>query len=77
MDPGSDTVYQLKVTLEEIEPPIWRRVLVPSGITFHKLHKIIQAAFGWQDHHLFDFDFGEVVVHLPGSDYAPGSCMGA
>jgi len=47
-------VYQLKITLREIEPPIWRRVLVLSDITFYKLHKTIQAAFGWQDYHLKD-----------------------
>lgn len=65
-------VYQLKVTLEEIRPPIWRRILVPSGITFLKLHKIIQAAFGWQDYHLYDFNFGDVVVFIPDPDCAPG-----
>lgn len=73
---GSNVVYQLKITLEEIEPPIWRRVLVPQGITFYKLHKIIQAAFGWQDYHLFDFDFGDVAVHIPDPDYAPGELHG-
>lgn len=72
----SDTVYQLRITLEEIEPPIWRRVLVPSGITFLRLHKIIQAAFGWQDYHLFNFDFGDIVVHIPDPDYAPGELYG-
>jgi len=39
---------------------------------FTKLHKIIQAAFGWQDYHLFRFDFDDVVVHVPDPDYAPG-----
>ncbi|MEW5920361.1 MAG: plasmid pRiA4b ORF-3 family protein [Bacillota bacterium] len=72
----SKAVYQLKITLQEIEPPIWRRVLVPSGITFYKLHKIIQVAFGWQDYHLFDFNFGDVVVHIPDPDYAPEELYG-
>ncbi|SHI88436.1 plasmid pRiA4b ORF-3 family protein, partial [Desulfofundulus thermosubterraneus] len=35
-----------------------------------------QAAFGWQDYHLFDFDFGDVVVHVPDPDYAPGELYG-
>jgi len=69
-------VYQLKITLMEIEPPIWRRILVPQNITFYKLHKIIQASFGWQDYHLFDFDLGDVVVHIPDPDYAPGELYG-
>jgi hypothetical protein len=74
---STNVVYQLKITLEEIEPPIWRRVLVPAGITFHKLHKIIQAAFGWQNYHLFNFDFGDAVVHLPDYDYVPGELYGS
>ncbi|HHW39724.1 MAG TPA: plasmid pRiA4b ORF-3 family protein [Syntrophomonadaceae bacterium] len=69
-------VYQLKITLLEIEPPIWRRILVPQNITFYKLHKIIQASFGWQDYHLFNFDLGDVVVHIPDPDYAPGELYG-
>ena len=73
---GPNIVYQLKITIQEIEPPIWRQILVPSGITFHKLHKIIQVAFGWQDYHLFNFDFGDVVVHVPDPDYAPGELYG-
>jgi hypothetical protein len=52
-----------------IEPAIWRRLLVPSGITFHKLHKIIQAAFGWQDYHLYRFDFDDTVVDIPDPEY--------
>lgn len=73
---GPNTAYQLKITILGIEPPIWRRVLVPTVITFHKLHKIIQAAFGWQDCHLFNFDFGDVVIHVPDPDYAPGEQYG-
>lgn len=54
--------YQVKITIRGIEPPIWRRLLVPSGITFHKFHKVIQAAFGWLDYHLFLFDFEDFIV---------------
>ena len=62
-------IYQIKVTIIHIEPAIWRRLLVPSGITFNKLHKIIQAAFGWQDYHQYNFDFGDTVVDIPDPDY--------
>ena len=70
------TVYQLKITLKEIEPPIWRQILVPQDITFYKLHKIIQAAFGWLDYHLFEFRFDDVVVHIPDPEYAPDELHG-
>lgn len=45
-------MYIIKVTIMEIEPPVWRRLLVPENITFSKLHRIIQASFGWQNYHL-------------------------
>ena len=46
---------QLKITLQDSRPPIWRRVLVNSGITFWDLHGIIQDLFGWEDEHLHSF----------------------
>jgi hypothetical protein len=57
-------VYQLKITLRGVKPPIWRRVLVPSDITLGELHSIIQIAMGWTDSHLHLFRLGE-------TEYAP------
>ena len=54
------TVHQLKVTLKDIKPPVWRRVQVPSIITLADLHLVIQAAFGWWDYHLHEFDIGGI-----------------
>ena len=53
-DPG--VVHQLKITLRGIRPPVWRRVVVAGGETLHHLHDVIQAAFGWYDSHLHEFD---------------------
>jgi hypothetical protein len=30
-------------------------VVVPESFTFHRFHKVIQAAFGWSDCHLYQF----------------------
>ncbi|MDJ0712910.1 MAG: plasmid pRiA4b ORF-3 family protein [Prochloraceae cyanobacterium] len=49
------TVYQLKITLRYIKPPIWRRVQVQSSTTLSHLHLIIQAAMGWYNCHLHQF----------------------
>ncbi|ADL03006.1 plasmid pRiA4b ORF-3 family protein [Lacrimispora saccharolytica] len=49
--------YQLKITIKGSKPPIWRRVLVPEGITFGKLHQMIQTAFCWSDGYLYEFEF--------------------
>jgi len=51
----STSILQLKVTLENIRPPIWRRVLAESNITLGDLHLIIQAIMPWQNYHLHTF----------------------
>ena len=49
------TVYQLKVSLRDISPMIWRRLLVTNFTTIAQLHHILQTAMGWQDLHLHQF----------------------
>ena len=51
--------YTLKITLLEVEPPIWRRVIVPGDISLDRLHDVIQIVMGWEDYHLHVFTFGE------------------
>lgn len=58
-------VYQLKVTLCNARPPIWRRIQVPSDITLGKLHRILQAAMGWTDSHLHRFEVKGVSFGAP------------
>jgi hypothetical protein len=50
-----DDILQLKITLSDTKPPIWRRVLVDKNYTFYDLHLIIQVAMGWENCHLFEF----------------------
>ncbi|BCV20697.1 plasmid pRiA4b ORF-3 family protein [Moorella sp. Hama-1] len=52
---ANENIYQIKVTLKRIKPPIWRRVQVPGGITLAKLHKILQVVMGWYNRHLYQF----------------------
>ena len=49
---------QMRVTLAEIEPEIWRRLVVPRTFDLGQLHHVIQAAFGWWDYHLHQFMIG-------------------
>lgn len=48
-------IYQIKVTLDNIGPPIWRRILVSGNTTLLKLHDIMQIVMGWDDAHLHMF----------------------
>ena len=49
-------VYQFKITLKGIKPPIWRRIQVPENYTFWDLHVAIQDSMGWEDYHLHEFE---------------------
>lgn len=51
-------LYQFKIALAEIEPPIWRRIQV-SDCTLDKLHEHIQTSMGWTNSHLHRFQIGE------------------
>lgn len=65
----AQSVYQLKITLKDIRPPIWRRVQVRSDATLGHLHWVIQFAMGWTNSHLHSFtihgvDYGEPMPEL-------------
>ncbi len=53
--PPSTRLVQLKVTLQNVRPPIWRRLLVPAGFTLRQLHQVLIAAMGWHGSHLHHF----------------------
>jgi prepilin-type processing-associated H-X9-DG protein len=48
-------IYQFKVTLRDISPPIWRLIQVPANYSFWDFHVAIQDAMGWLDCHLHIF----------------------
>lgn len=52
---GSQSIYQLKITLLDGHPPIWRRFEVSDDLTLRKLHNILQVVMGWENEHLYDF----------------------
>ncbi len=53
-------VYQFKVMLNGIRPPVWRRILVSDKSTLLDLHNVIQDVFGWLDYHLHEFTINDI-----------------
>lgn len=58
-------IVELYVELQDIEPLIWRRLLVPATVTLPKLHDLLQLALGWTDSHLHSFTFGDRTFSMP------------
>lgn len=59
------TVHTLRVRLDDVEPEVWRRIIVPSATPLPDLARILVVAMGWQGYHLHQFEvagllFGEV-----------------
>ena len=53
--------YVLRVELQRIEPAIWRRIRIGGGTPLAVLHHVIQAAFGWSDTELHEFEIDGVL----------------
>jgi hypothetical protein len=61
-------LYHLKITLADVRPQVWRRVVMPGGFTLDRLHRVIQLAMGWHDAHLHSFDVNGVPYGRPDPD---------
>lgn len=58
-------IYQLRIILKDIRPPVWRRIQVAGDTSLRKLHKAIQVLMDWEDYHLHSFTVGETRYGIP------------
>jgi hypothetical protein len=65
---SADTIARLKITLDDVEPTVLRRVDVPFDIRLDRLHLTIQAAMGWTNSHLYELRAGDVGWSMPYPD---------
>lgn len=61
--------FQMKVELCDLQPEVWRRILVPGSLTLRELNAVIQGAMGWADSHLHMFDIGGRRFEMPDPDF--------
>lgn len=66
-------LYQIKVSLNDVKPSIWRRLLISSTTNLSELHNIIQVAMGWTDTHLHQFIVGNERYGIPDPDFEDGT----
>ncbi len=55
---SEDSILQLKVTLAVVKPAIWRRIHIEAAASLLDLHTALQAAMGWHNAHLHQFEIG-------------------
>ncbi len=53
--PTVPLLYEMQVTLDEMEPPIWRRFTVPAAIPLKQFHTVLVAVMGWSGGHVYEF----------------------
>ena len=62
------SIYQFKVTLEGVKPPIWRRLWIASSDSLADLHLALQIVMGWTNTHLHEFAKGRDRYSVPDED---------
>lgn len=60
---------RIKVTLEHVDPAPWREIEIRSDKTLPHLHDAIQAAFLWNDMHLWDFEIGDRKYQMKSEEF--------
>ncbi|MFJ5770779.1 SEC-C metal-binding domain-containing protein [Psychrobacillus sp. NPDC093180] len=58
--------YILKLTFEYLEPSVWRRVILPAGATFNRLHETIQYVTNFKStispYHFFGIGIDDIFI---------------
>jgi hypothetical protein len=73
---SAEQIARLAIALDEVKPPVHRRVEVPLTIRLDQLHRIIQIVMGWENYHLYEFHVGRDITYgvpYPDRDFFPGS----
>jgi hypothetical protein len=68
----ASTIARLKITLDDVKPPVQRRVEVPLAIRLDRLHLVFQAALGWTNSHLYEIRAREIGWGMVDPDWGGG-----
>ncbi len=65
----TETIARLRISLSDTDPEIWRIVNVPVEATLKMIHDVVQAAMGWRDYHLWEFEADDRRYGLPDPEW--------
>jgi hypothetical protein len=60
------------VTLDQVDPTVMRRIVVPFRIKLNRLHEVLQAAMGWTDSHHYEFRIHDIGFGIPDREWGDG-----
>jgi Plasmid pRiA4b ORF-3-like protein len=66
--PGPNTALQLRIQLNDVDPVVWRQLLVPGKVRLAKLGQMLLAAMGWNNSHLHAFRVGDTSYGMQDDD---------
>lgn len=67
----SRDILTLRIELLHVSPLVWRQLEIPVSTTLETLHDIVQAAMGWSDSHLWEFEIDGRSYALQNEDDEP------
>jgi len=65
-------IHQFKITLKDVDPPIWRRIHVRSDISLHRLSTTVLIAMDWSGGHLRQFKIDGKFYGMPCDEFESG-----
>ena len=68
----ASTIARLRITLDDVKPPVQRRVEVPLTIRLDRLHLVFQAALGWTNSHLYEIRARDIGWGMVDPDWGDG-----
>jgi hypothetical protein len=70
--PPGQSAFQLRLQLNDVDPVVWRRLIVPGSVRMAKLSEMLLAAMGWTNSHLHAFRVGDVRYGMNVDEYSDG-----
>ncbi len=68
-------IFEIEIVLQDVRPRVSRRVQMPGEATLAEVHEVVQAAMGWTNSHLHEFDIDGARYGLPDPDWDTGDVV--
>jgi hypothetical protein len=67
---GPEEIARLAISLDEVKPPVRRRIEVPLTVRLDRLHRVLQIVMGWEGYHLYEFRVARDIAYgVPDRDW--------